>query len=183
MNNPLYILKTLDSYLEESLNLTIYGRGALAVGFSNPPPEIMATLDVDGIIPLPGLEAIVSNQNFWEAIEKTNMKLESQGMYITHLFQEDQVIIRPNWQDFVVAIDIGTQKLKIQRPSTIDLILTKCMRGADPQDMADIRFLISEEQIPKEQILDAFECARIPDIQDLKNEFLIAKEAVLKMIG
>jgi hypothetical protein len=32
--------------------------------------------------------------------------------------------------------------LRLFRPATLDLILTKVMRGDDPQDIADITFLI-----------------------------------------
>lgn len=40
MNNPFEILRTLDGHLSKPVELTLFGRSALALGYSNPPPEI-----------------------------------------------------------------------------------------------------------------------------------------------
>lgn len=64
MNNPLEILKTLDRHLQKPVELTIFGRAALVLGFANPVPEYGATHDVDGIIPVTGAEPDV---DFWVA--------------------------------------------------------------------------------------------------------------------
>jgi hypothetical protein len=42
------------------------------------------------------------------------------------------------------------------RPATLDLILTKMMRGDDPQDMTDIEFLIAHDGIKPVQLEEAF---------------------------
>jgi hypothetical protein len=60
----------------------------------------MAAQDVDGIIRVSQLDALVEDLSFWDAIDRTNHKLEPKGLYITHLFQEDQVFLRPDWEQF-----------------------------------------------------------------------------------
>ena len=60
MNNPLRILQAVDARLDQPIELYLFGRAALVLGFADPPPEAAATQDVDGIIPshlLAGLQA------------------------------------------------------------------------------------------------------------------------------
>lgn len=47
----------------------------------------------DGIIPLCQAEAITKDEAFWHALQEVNAELTAQGLYITHLFHEDQVIL------------------------------------------------------------------------------------------
>ena len=56
-----------------------------------------------------------------------------------------------------------TRWLRLFRPGTLDLILTKMMRGDDPQDMADIRFLMDYDRINSSELEQAFADAVIPD--------------------
>src|SRR5262249_4750391 len=80
MNNPLRILQTLDRHLTKPAEITLFGRAALALGYSNCPPEFATTQDVDGILPLPWLAADDENLDFWEAQQKTNAELEPEGL-------------------------------------------------------------------------------------------------------
>jgi hypothetical protein len=57
MNNPERILRTLDSFLREKAELTLFGRAALALGFKNAPAEFEMTHDVDAILSLDWLAA------------------------------------------------------------------------------------------------------------------------------
>jgi hypothetical protein len=52
MSNPLVILQALDRHLDHPVELTLYGRAALALGFSPHLPQHETTQDVDAIIPL-----------------------------------------------------------------------------------------------------------------------------------
>ena len=72
MNNPLFILQTLDSHLSAPSEITIFGRAALALGFPNSPAAFALTHDVDAILPLRWLEAVDDNVDFWLAQQKTN---------------------------------------------------------------------------------------------------------------
>jgi len=67
---------------------------------------------------------------------------------MTHLFSEREVFLRQNWQQSVVAVTRSALRwLDLVRPATIDLILSKIMRGSDPQDMADAEFMIRHDRI------------------------------------
>jgi hypothetical protein len=121
MNQPEKILRTLDSHLTRPTRLILYGRAALALGYQAPNLEWFATMDVDAILPM--LEMTT--------IELTNSQLEPTGLYITHLFTEDQVILAPTWLDKLVPIKLPSlEKLQLFRPSILDLMLTKMMRVA-----------------------------------------------------
>jgi hypothetical protein len=52
VNNPLTILQSLDRHLDHPVELTLYGRAALALGFPSHAPHHETTQDVDAIIPL-----------------------------------------------------------------------------------------------------------------------------------
>ncbi len=64
---------------------------------------------------------------------------------MTHLFTDDQVILTPGWLGRIATIaSAGWHNVRAFRPSALDLILTKMMRE-DPQDLADIAFLLRQE--------------------------------------
>ena len=126
MNNPLHILQTLDRHLTKPAEITIFGRAALALGFPNSPAAFATTQDVDAILPLPWIAADVANMDFWQALQKTNAGLEPAGLYITHLFGEEQVMLRRQWEQHIVPITrLDLKWLQLTRPATIDLLLTK----------------------------------------------------------
>ena len=64
MNNPLHILQTLDRHLDHPVELTLYGRAALALGFEHHNHNHETTLDVDVIIPLVELDALRLDEQF-----------------------------------------------------------------------------------------------------------------------
>src|SRR5438105_3090620 len=160
VNNPLRILKTLDRHLTTPAELTLFGRAALALCYAASPATYAATQDVDAILPLAWLDALDQNLDFWDAQRRTNAELEPEGLYITHLFRESEVILTPDWLVRRVPIQAGLQRLKIFRPATLDLILTKMARG-DENDLADIRFLLQQEALTEEQLSNAFQRVRV----------------------
>ena len=180
MNNPLRILTTLDRHLGLQAELTIFGRAALALGFTDCPPLFATTRDVDAILPLAWLAAQDENLDFWDAQQKTNAELEPEGLYITHLFRELEVIVRPNWLTYRVPLSLGLAKLAVWRPSAMDLVLTKMAR-ADENDLEDIRFLLQREHIPAEDLRAAFAQARVPDVVEIRELFQAAQPKVLEL--
>ncbi len=64
-----------------------------------------------------------------------------------------------------------TRWLKLFRPHTIDLILTKMMRGNDVQDMQDVAFLNQHDGITLEPLEPAFAKVRIPETPELHEAF------------
>jgi len=172
-SNPLRILEALDGFLKEPFELIVYGRSALALGYPQPPAKFMATMDVDAILPLKDLAAIEANDDFWEAQDKVNEMFVGVGLYFTHLFEERQVLLTPNWLKKVVPLTaLGFERLRLKRPSTHDLVLTKMMR-VDPQDREDIEFLLKQGDFSWsefESCLRQANCPGIPEIEDAFRE-------------
>lgn len=171
MNHPEHILRVLDSYLAKPTRLILYGRAALALGYPDPPPEFHATMDVDAILPEVEMASIEADEGFWDAIAQTNEKLQSSGLYLTHLFADSQVILQPDWLDNLHPVRLEDLRfLALFRPSTPDLILTKMMR-VDPQDRDDIRFLLSHLR-PDSRFSDkVIHHARVPNIPEIQEAF------------
>ena len=182
MNNPLLILQTLDRHLDHPVELTLYGRAALALGFPSHEPRHATTQDVDAIIPLARLDELRADDQFWDARDATNAELAERGLYLTHLFTEADVFLRPDWLNRRVPIAASLTHLKLLRPATIDLVLTKMMRGADPEDLSDIAFLLRHEPVTDVELRAAFDSARLPDIQELRDAFRAAQPKVLAMV-
>lgn len=170
-SNPLHILQTLDGFLKHPFQLIVYGRSALALGYPSPHPAFEATMDVDAILPAKDLETIEMNDDFWEAQAKTNDQLADAGLYFTHLFEEKQVILSPDWLTHTVPItQFHFEQLSLRRPSTHDLILTKMMR-IDPQDRDDIGFLIYQNDFDSQNFRKCLEQAIIPEIPEIREAF------------
>lgn len=124
-----------------------------------------------------------ADDQFWEAQARVNVELEKRGLYMTHMFEEDQVFLRPDWEQHIVPVlRPPTRWLKLFRPHTVDLILTKMMRGDDAQDMEDVAFLVRHDGITPEQMEPAFATVRMPDIQELRDAFDRALPAVRRIL-
>jgi hypothetical protein len=182
MDNASLILTTLDAHLDHPARLVLYGRAAIQLGFTDPPGEVAESKDVDAIIPITDLDALHANENFWDAQEAANRALRPKGLYITHLFCADQVFLRRDWERQLLPINRPVTKwLRLFRPATLDLILTKMMRGDDAQDLADIAFLIRHDRITPDQIERALADAVIPDLTELPDAFERAKPLVREL--
>jgi len=180
MSNPLRILKTLDQHLKLPAEITLFGRSALALGYSQTPDHFHNTQDVDGILPLAWLRLPDEHQDFWQAVQRTNIELEPDGLYLTHLFRETDVILQPDWLNRRLRLDVELRKLVVFRPATIDLILTKMAR-ADDDDLQDIRFLLRQESLTQDQLERAFGRARVPDVPEIQVLFTRARPKVLAL--
>jgi len=116
------------------------------------------------------------------------MRSSDQRGFISPIFSEairfrgDQVFLRRDWEQHLVPVQRPpTRWLRLFRPATLDLILTKMMRGDDPQDMADIAFLIRHERATPAQIEQALTEAVIPDLAELRDAFEQAKPRVREL--
>lgn len=128
-------------------------------------------MDVDAILPEVEMSSIEADDSFWSGIENTNRELLPSGLYITHLFADSQVILRPNWLDHIVSIPFqGLRLLSLFRPASEDLILTKMMR-IDPQDRSDIDFLLQNSRITADSLTPLLESAKVPDIPEIREAF------------
>lgn len=178
MSNPLRILRTVDQHLALPAEITLFGRSALALGYPKTPGHFHNTQDVDGILPLAWLQPPDEHQDFWQAVQRTNAELEPEGLYLTHLFREVDVILRPDWIDHRLRLELGLRKLAVFRPATIDLILTKMAR-ADEDDLQDIQFLLQQEPLTRDQLETAFARAHVPDMPEIQELFNRAQPKVL----
>jgi hypothetical protein len=174
----LRILQTLDRHLTAPVEITLFGRAALALGYAESPAAFAATRDVDGILPLAWLAAAGENLDFWEAQQRTNADLEPEGLYLTHLFRELEVILTPDWLSRRLRVPVEFSHLAVFRPATLDLILTKMARG-DENDLADIEFLLTREPLTADELRGAFAGARVPDVPEIQALFRAAQPKVL----
>jgi len=123
MDNASSILTAFDRHLDHETRLIVYGRAAIQLGYDDPPPETARSLDVDGLIPEEEVAALVTDEGFWNAQTTTNEELRPLGLYITHLFQSNQVFLRDDWLLHLVPITRPPLRfLRLFRPATLDLI-------------------------------------------------------------
>ncbi|MCC5848361.1 MAG: hypothetical protein JJU29_09720 [Verrucomicrobia bacterium] len=169
MSNPEKILRELDRHLHGVVDLILYGRGALSLAFPDY-EDWSSTMDIDVIIPTLMVETFDMNSDFWNGLEKTNSTLCDEGLYLTHLFLEEQVILSKDWRNHCKPIRLpGLRNLNLSRPAIEDLILTKMMR-IDPQDRADIRKLAV--YVPQQKNwADIFASAIVPDVPEIREAF------------
>ena len=185
VNNPQLILSVPDRHLARATRVIVYGRAAIALGYSDAAADVAATLDVDALLPSVEMAAIEADEQFWRALDATNRELEPQGLYmtLTHLFPDDQVILTPDWLGRIVEIPSAEWKLaRVHRPATLDLILTKMMRE-DPHDLADVGFLLRQEAIGPDSLGAAFAAARVPAFEEIERAFAANQPRVLALAG
>ena len=92
MNNAEQILKRLDQKLTDQIDLTLFGRAALQLGFDHPLPDYALSQDIDAVLWMGQAEELNSRTNFWSAVEMVNNELSDINLYICHFFVEDQII-------------------------------------------------------------------------------------------
>lgn len=182
MSNAVRIVATLDALLDHEVSLVIYGRSAIALGFPEPPQPTTVSLDVDVILRDSHTATLDLDDQFWESQAAVNAQLDPAGLYMTHLFGERQVFLRRQWESEIVPVLRPTLRhLRLFRPATLDLILTKMMRGNDEQDMQDVDFMIRHDRISRSQIESAFRDAVIPDGVELRDAYERATPTVLAL--
>lgn len=181
MSNALTILRSLDEKLTSTIELTLYGRAALQLGFVPPLEEHAQSRDVDAVLWLGQAEALKERTNFWESIEAVNRELGERDLYISHFFTEDQVILLPDWKANRVSVPGPWRRLDLFRLGNIDLLLTKLMRD-DPLDRSDALFIIERAALRLEEVEAALARARIPGIPEIREQFEIASRKVLEAL-
>ncbi|MEJ6581388.1 MAG: hypothetical protein QNL33_19195 [Akkermansiaceae bacterium] len=173
------ILSELDRHLDSPVELTLYGRAAFFLGFPDPPPQFSQSLDVDAILWLGQADELEANTNFWEALEETNLALKSEGYYMSHLFEENQVILTEGWREERASISGAWKHLCLTGLPDKDLFLSNLMRD-DPQDREDALFIVRRNDWKVGTITEFFEEAVIPDLQEIHDEFDKARVALLR---
>jgi len=181
VTNAERILNTLDGLLTSPVELTLYGKAALLLGFENTPAEFGYSRDVDAVLWMGQAEELDRSTNFWDALEQLNDDLGEDGLYMTHLFEEDQVILRPNWRDERAEIQLDLKRLRLYRLGNVDLLLSKLMRD-DPVDFADVQFIVREARLSEDDIRQALARARVPDDPDITEQLGKARTRLLEWL-
>lgn len=158
MNTALRIAATLDRHLVERTEIVVFGAAALLLDPAYARHlATRTTNDVDIIIPAERELQIDADKNFWGAIVAVNNELESEGLYISHIFPEREVALTPEWQQHLVPMEVpGLAKLCVSRPRVLDLVISKMGRG-DAQDLDDVRSLLRLEHTVSGKIVTAAE--------------------------
>lgn len=163
-DNPSHILRTLDAKLKHTVELTLIGKAAIWLGYDSPPADYGSTMDVDAVVPAFASAALDEDVGFWEALAQANEVLRPLDLYLTHIFEEEQIFLRPGWSAHRVRIlRPELSHISLFRPATLDLILTKMMRGADPTHMAEIQWMITTDRISRKEMMESLAKAKLPD--------------------
>ncbi len=178
MNNAETILAVLDRHLTTRVELTLYGRAALQLGFPEPLSEYAQSMDVDGVLWLGQAEELLHGGNFWTAVDLTNRELAPQGLYISHFFEESQLILTSSWRQQRVPIQGQWNHLCLLRLGDKDLFLTKLMRY-DPIDVADAQFILDRSGMTRKDIRDLISSACLPNIAEIKEQFALCSKRFL----
>jgi hypothetical protein len=178
VSNAELILHALDELLDAPAELTLYGRAALQLGFANPPAEYARSRDVDVVLWFGQAEMLLNAGNFWNAVEAVNARFADQELYVSHFFEEDQVVLRPDWRRHRVAIAGNWRQVSLFRLGDLDLLLTKLMRN-DPIDRQDADFIIARGRLTSEAIRQALREARVPDVPEIREQFELCSRRFL----
>ena len=170
MTNAEKLLAAVDERLSGAVELTLYGRAALHLGFPNPPAEYALSRDVDAVMWIGQAEELAERTNFWTAIEQVNALFADQELYISHFFEESQVVLTAGWQSKRLPIPGRWTKLKLYRLGNEDLFLSKLMRD-DPIDRQDALFIVESAPLTPEQIRRAIRDARVPPVPEIGEQF------------
>ncbi len=170
MNHARVILDTLDGFLTQPVELTLFGRAALQLGFPAPPAEYAQSLDVDAVLWTGQAESLRNQTNFWSALDQTNEALAPQGLYISHLFEDAQVVLTPEWRSQRMPIAGPWRQLQVFRLGDGDLLLSKLMRY-DPLDLEDARFIIAATGWDRATVRSWIQRARVPPLAEIREQF------------
>lgn len=181
MTNAQRILAGLDDRLKMSVELTLYGRAAIHLGFAQAMDDHAMSRDVDAVLWLGQAEELNEKTNFWQAVDELNRDLIDQELFISHFFTEDQVVLRPDWLKERVRIQGSWNHLVLYRLGDVDLLLSKLMRD-DPIDRADAMFIVRAAGLTRKDVETALRDARIPDVEEIREQFQASARRLLSAI-
>lgn len=178
MSHAERILTCLDRHLTTPAELTLYGRAALSLGFDETPEDYALSLDVDAVLWLGQAEELNASTNFWEAVDRTNSELAADGLYVSHFFTEDQVVLLAEWRANRVRLSGSYAHLTLYRLGDLDLLLSKLMRD-DPIDHTDALFIVRRAGLEPGRIRSAVEEAVMPESEEVREQFALASARLL----
>lgn len=133
------ILQALDRHLEGPGTIRLLGGAALILGYDLD----RSTEDVDLLQDDVEVRALIETAEFGVALEATNRELEPQGLYLTHIWGPEQLILSSGWRARCRTLTLASlQKLGLEVLGPADLLISKLAR-ADDGDLRDMEFLLS----------------------------------------
>jgi hypothetical protein len=133
------ILQTLDRHLRGPGTVRLLGGAALTLGYGLD----RTTEDVDLLQDDAEVRVLIDAADFGEALHATNTELEPRGLYLTHIWGPEQLILAEGWRDRCREVPLaGLKRLRLQTLGPADLAISKLAR-ADAGDLKDIEFLLS----------------------------------------
>ena len=163
MRNSEFILTTLDNHLKQRLPVSLHLLGGAALDLVYDIERFSE--DVDCICSLTEAQAIDSDE-FQNALAATNDVLEPRGLYITHIFDEDELVHRPDWTSRLPpppAVAPTFQHFTYDAVSAEDIILSKITRF-DEKDRLDIQELMRVCAIKRESLDALISMVVVPDV-------------------
>jgi len=183
MTNARQILNVLDELLNTKVELTLYGRAAFYLGFPEwQEQEFLQSRDIDAVLWLGQAEELNEKTNFWEAVEQTNQRLADHGLYISHFFAEDQVILTPEWRSQRLPLEKSWRNLALYRLGNMDLLLSKLMRN-DHLDQNDALFLARRASLSADEIRLAIRDARVPAVPEIQEQLVAASRSFFERLA
>ncbi len=102
-----------------------------------------ATEDVDLLQDDVEVQALIDSADFGVALEAANDELEPRGLYLTHIWRPEQLILANGWRARCRAIALPSlKKLSLEALGPADLIVSKLAR-ADDGDLRDMEYLLT----------------------------------------
>lgn len=133
------ILHALDRHLEGPGTIRLLGGAALILGYGLD----RATEDVDLLQDDAEVRALIETAEFGAALEATNRELEPRGLYLTHIWGPEQLILSSGWRERCRPLTLASlQKLRLEVLGPADLLISKLAR-ADDGDLRDMEYLLS----------------------------------------
>ena len=163
MRNCEFILETLDKCLSHQLDVTLHLLGGAALDLVYDIERFSE--DVDCICAMAETPAIDSD-TFQDALAKANSLLEPRGLYLTHIFDEDELVHLPDWVARLTPSPAGCptfRHLSYDAVSGEDIILSKITRF-DEKDRLDIEDLMRVCAIDKAAIDALIPSVVVPDV-------------------
>lgn len=179
VTNAEKLLAAVDERLSGSVELTLYGRAALHLGFHPQETDYALSRDVDAVLWLGQAEQLVKSTNFWDVINEVNALFADQELYISHFFEESQVVLTSDWMSKRVPIHGPWIRLRVYRLGNEDLFLSKLMRD-DPIDRSDAAFIVKAAALTQDQIRRSIMAARVPAVPEIEEQFKICAGRFLK---
>jgi len=163
MRNSEFILTTLDNHLEQRLPVSLHLLGGAALDLVYDIERFSE--DVDCICSLTEAQAIDSH-DFQNALAATNDVLEPRGLYITHIFDEDELVHLSDWTSRLTPPPAAAptfQHFAYDAVSAEDIILSKITRF-DEKDRLDIKELMRVCAIKRESLDALISMVVVPDV-------------------